>query len=322
MKKRFDKLVSRILGMPQTIDNTDRIRHLIEEDGNRTRLLIGRLLANQVRSHPVYESIQDAEFQVFSQFGDDGILQYLIEQTCPDVKKFIEFGVENYTEANTLFLLLNNNWSGLIIDGNPANIDFVRRSPWFWRQDLQAVAKFVDRDNINELFEEAGFTGEIGLLSVDIDGNDYWVWEAINVVDPVLVTVEYNSVFGAEDAITIPYDAAFYRTKAHPSNLYWGTSLKALCLLAEKKGYAFVGCNSDGNNAHFVRKDKVGNIPVLTAEQGYVESKFRESRDSMGNLTFLRGSQRIDAIKNMQVFDVENDVLVYLGDLFFTKGKL
>lgn len=315
MKKRFDKLVSRILGRPQAIDNTDRIRDLVEEDGNRTRLLIGRLLANQVRSHTVYESIQDAEFQVFSQFGDDGILQYLIEQTCPPVKKFIEFGVENYKEANTLFLLLNNNWSGLIIDGDPANIDFVRRSPWFWRQDLQAVAKFVDRDNINELFEDAGFTGEIGLLSVDIDGNDYWVWEAINVVNPVLVTVEYNSVFGAEHAITIPYDPTFYRTKAHSSNLYWGTSLKALCLLAEKKGYAFVGCNSAGNNAHFVRKDKVGNIPVLTAEQGYVESKFRESRDNNRNLTYLSGGQRLESIQDMLVVDVQKDITIKLRQL-------
>lgn len=315
MKKRFGKLVNRILGMPQTIDNTERIRQLVEEDGSRTRLLIGKLLARQVRSHPVYENIQDAEFQVFSQFGDDGILQYLIEQTCPAVKKFIEFGVENYTEANTLFLLLNDNWSGLIIDGNPANIDSVRRSPWFWRQDLQAVAKFVDRDNINELFEEAGFTGEIGLLSVDIDGNDYWVWEAIHVVNPVLVTVEYNSVFGAEHAITIPYDPDFYRTKAHSSNLYWGTSLKALCLLAEKKGYAFVGCNSAGNNAHFVRKDKVGGLPVLTAEQGYVESKFREARDNNSNLTYLSGYQRVEAIQDMFVVDVQNDKIIKLGEL-------
>jgi hypothetical protein len=288
---------------------------LVEEDGNRTRLLIGRLLANQVRSRPIYENIQDAEFQVFSQFGDDGILQYLIEQTRPAVKKFIEFGVENYTEANTLFLLLNNNWSGLIIDGDSANIDFVRRSPWFWRQDLQAVAKFIDRGNINQIFEKAGYAGEIGLLSVDIDGNDYWIWESITIVSPVLVTVEYNSVFGAEYPISIPYDPTFHRTKAHPSNLYWGTSLKALCFLAEKKGYAFVGCNSAGNNAYFVRKDRIGHIPVLTAEQGYIESKFRESRGLDGTLTYLPGSQRLQTIQDMQVVDVERGITIKLGEL-------
>ncbi len=278
-------------------------------------LLLGRMLANQIKAHGVYKDIHEAEFKVFSQFGDDGILQYLIGQTHPENHTFIEFGVQTYSEANTRFLLMNNNWSGLIIDGDPASIETVNRFPDIWRYDLQAVAAFIDRDNINGLFEAAGFTGEIGYLSVDIDGNDYWVWEAIHVVDPVLVTVEYNSVFGAEHAITVPYDPAFYRTQAHHSNLYWGSSLKALYLLAERKGYAFVGCNSAGNNAHFVRKDRVGNIPVKTVKEGYVESKFRESRDQDGNLTFVRGSQRLKVIQDMQVVDIERGVTISLKEL-------
>ena len=279
------------------------------------KLVMGKSMAHNVKSMGIVGDIHDAEFKVFSQFGDDGIIQYLVHHTKPADKRFIEFGVENYTEANTRFLLMNNNWSGLIMDGDPANMEFVRRSPDFWRYDLQAVAQFIDRDNINALFEAAGFTGEIGLLSVDIDGNDYWVWEAIHVVDPVIVTVEYNSVFGVEHAITIPYDPAFNRTRAHSSNLYWGTSLKALCLLAEKKGYSFVGCNSAGNNAHFVRKDKVGEIPVKSAEQGYVESKFRESRDKDGNLTYLRSKQRLELIKEMQVVDIEHGITIQLQEL-------
>jgi hypothetical protein len=127
--------------------------------------------------------------------------------------------------------------------------------------------------------------------------------------------VEYNSVFGAQHAIAVPYDPAFYRTKAHFSNLYWGASLKALCSLADKKGYAFVGCNLNGNNAHFVRKDKVGKIPVTSAEEGYVESHFRESRDVNGNLTYLRGEQRLESIKEMQVVDVEQGITIQIKDL-------
>jgi hypothetical protein len=289
---------------------------LVRSEINQLKLLAGKSLARQIKTHGIYTDIHDAEFKVFSQFGDDGILQYLVEQTRPEVKKFIEFGVENYTEANTRFLLMNNNWSGLIIDGNPANIEFVKHQPEYWRYDLQAVAQFVDRDNINALFETAGFTDEIGLLSIDIDGNDYWVWDAINSVNPVIVTVEYNSVFGAQHAFTIPYDPAFNRTKAHYSNLYWGASLKALCALADKKGYAFVGCNLNGNNAHFVRNDKTGKIPVKSAEQGYVESKFRESRDKDGNLTFLRGNERLEAIKDMQVVDIRKSRLASIKDIF------
>ncbi len=319
MKKQIRELINRMIGLPQIFDRMEQTLRQIKVEGEQTRLLLGKMLSNQVRSHGIYENIRGAEFQVFSQFGDDGILQYLIEQTYPVVEKFIEFGVQNYTEANTRFLLMNNNWSGLIIDGNAGNMEFARHSSYYWRHALQTVTQFVDRGNINALFEAAGFSGEIGLLSVDIDGNDFWVWEAIHVIDPVLVTVEYNSAFGAEHAITIPYDAAFYRTQAHYSNLYYGASLKALCLLAEKKGYAFVGCNSAGNNAHFVRKDKAGRIPIMTAKQGYVESKFRESRDKDGKSNYLQGRQRLETIKDMQVFDVENGKTVFIRDLFNLK---
>jgi len=281
------------------------------------KLLLGKELANQVKTHGIYGDIHSAEFKVFSQFGDDGILQYLTHETCPEHKTFIEFGVENYREANTRFLLMNDNWSGLVMDGSREAMESVR-SQWngfYWRYDLKAVSAFITRENIDELISDNGFTGEIGLLSIDIDGNDYWVWERINVVQPTIVTVEYNSVFGIQHAVTIPYDAVFNRMKAHSSNLFWGTSLKALCFLAEKKGCAFVGCNSNGNNAHFVRKDKLGNIPLLTPEQGYVESKFRESRDLDGNLTYISGRHRLNVIKDMQVYDVEKGCLARLSDL-------
>jgi hypothetical protein len=205
------------------------------------------------------------------------------------------------------------------MDGDVQAMSALRADEIYWRHDLTAVGAFITRENVNKLFRDNGFSGEIGLLSVDIDGNDYWVWEAIDSVTPVIVTVEYNSVFGAEHAITVPYDPAFNRTKAHFSNLYWGASLKALCILADKKGYVFVGCNSNGNNAHFIRKDKVGTIPVRSVEEGYVESRFRESRDIHGNLSFLRGEQRIKAIKDMQVIDVQTNAPVYLRDLFNLK---
>jgi hypothetical protein len=289
----------------------------IHQEISELKLLVGAMLANQVKApHEIHTNIHDSEFKVFSQFGDDGILQYLIQQTQPEHHTFIEFGVQDYSEANTRFLLVNDNWRGLVLDGDTQAMSALHTEEIYWRHDLTAVGAFITRENVNQLFKDNGFSGEIGLLSVDIDGNDYWVWEAIDSVNPVIVTVEYNSVFGAQHAVSVPYDPAFYRTKAHYSNLYWGVSLKALCILAEKKGYAFVGCNSNGNNAHFVRKDKVGKIPMKSAEQGYVESRFRESRDINGNLTFLRGGQRIEAIKEMQVVDVQTNALVYLRDLF------
>jgi hypothetical protein len=105
------------------------------------------------------------------------------------------------------------------------------------------------------------------------------------------------------------------RGKAHYSHLYWGCSLKALCLLAEQKGYCFVGSNSNANNAFFVRKDKVGKIKQLSVEEGYVKSKFRDSRDEQGQLSFRGGNDRIKIIEEMSVYDLERCELVKIKDL-------
>ena len=289
----------------------------IEDSLQDLKLLAAAPLVRQLQSTEMLASIQQAEFKVFSQFGDDGIIQYLIHRIRigPEHHRFIEFGVENYQESNTRFLLMNNNWSGLVIDGSRENVDFIRKDPIHWRHDLTAVHSFIDRDNINKIFVENGFTGEIGLLSIDIDGNDYWVWEAIDAVEPALVIVEYNSVFGSERAVTVPYNAAFNCTDAHYSNLYWGASLKALCLLAERKGYVFVGSDSRGNNAYFVAKSKAGDLKQISVNEGYVCSKFRESRDEAGRLTYLSGSERLEIIKNLEVMDIESNRLIRVSEL-------
>jgi hypothetical protein len=247
---------------------------------------LGRIEERQLRALPV-DHIRSKEFRVFSQWGEDGIIQHLVSQLKIDRSVFVEFGVENYTESSTRFLLINNNWSGLVIDGSAANIDYIRNDPIYWRYNLKAEHSFVTRDNINQLISKNGIKGEIGLLSVDIDGNDYWVWEAIDVVQPIITIVEYNARFGPEAAVTVPYQADFVRGTAHHSMLYYGVSLNALCLLGKKKGYAFVGCNSAGNNAFFVRNDRMtAGLRELTAAEGYVRNQFRESRDASGQLLF------------------------------------
>lgn len=289
----------------------------IQRDLDDLKMLAAIPLVNQIRSGKVYRSIQEAEFKVFSQFGDDGIIQYIIAnaELKPYERRFIEFGVENYTESNTRFLLMNDNWSGLVIDGSQRNIDYIKNDAIYWKHDLTAVCSFIDRENINETFATNDFAGEIGLLSIDIDGNDYWIWESIDTVQPVLVIVEYNSVFGSKRAVTVPYDPAFNCTKAHPSNLFWGCSLRALYLLANQKGYAFVGSDSRGNNAYFVARNRLGSLRALTVEEGYVCSKFRESRNEEGNLTYVSGSNRLRIIEDMKVLDVETGSLLALREI-------
>lgn len=264
------------------------------------RVLMGKLLSRQ--QHEVH-SLQDAEYKVFSQYGDDGIIQYLIKTAAIRSQSFVEFGVETYVEANTRFLLINDNWKGLVMDGSSQNIAYIQSDPFFWQHHLIARQTFITAENINSLLTENGFEGPLGLLSIDIDGNDYWVWKAIHAVDPDIVVAEYNSLFGAERAITVPYQPDFVRSKAHYSHLYFGVSLAALCDLAAEKGYSFVGCNSVGLNAYFVKTSQLGTLKPLTAAEGYVYSKFREARDPNGNLTYAAGDDRIAVIRGLPVFN-------------------
>jgi len=223
--------------------------------------------------------------------------------------------VEDYEESNTRFLLQHDNWRGLVMDCDPENVDRIQQAPYYWRHDLTARDAMIDRDNINGLLEQEGFAGELGLLSIDIDGMDYWVWDRITAVDPTIVVVEYNATFGKTRAVTVPYDAAFQRAKAHYSNLYWGSSLAAFYLLGQTKGYALVGCNSAGNNAYFVKRDRLGDVKELDVGSAYVASRFRESRDPEGRLTFLAGADRLRVIQHLPVVDVETGREILLSEL-------
>lgn len=258
---------------------------------------------NQANTDNILKDIKLAEFKVFSQWKDDGIIQFLVDYLDIDSKTFVEFGVENYTEANTRFLLMNNNWTGLIMDGSESNIQSAKEHEIYWKYNLTALTAFITKENINTLIKDQGFEGELGLLHIDIDGNEYWVWDAITVVSPVVVIVEYNSVFGPDKSWTIPYKTDFYRGDGHYSGLYFGVSVSALCDLAEKKGYTFIGCNSNGNNAYFVRNDKIKGLQPVSASEGYVLSQFREGRDQQGNLTYINGTDRLKEIKGLEVFN-------------------
>jgi hypothetical protein len=266
---------------------------------------VGRIEGRQLQSLNKLD-LKDNEFRVFSQWGEDGIIQMLLRHVEIPNKIFVEFGVENYTESNTRFLLTNDNWAGLVIDGSSEHINYIKQDAIYWQHNLKAVAAFIDRDNINKIISDHGIKGDIGLLSIDIDGNDYWVWQAIEVISPAIAIVEYNSKFGKDKAVTIPYDPSFIRSKAHYSMLYAGASLTAIYNLAKIKGYSFVGCNSAGNNAFFIRQDlKPSSIKELTVEEGYVASQFRESRDEQGNMSYLDWKEVQQLLFSLPLVDVE-----------------
>ncbi len=280
-------------------------------------MLLGKLHVDRIQKVERVNSLREVEFRVYSQGGEDGIIQWLIARVPIEERSFIEFGVESYMEANTRFLLINDDWKGLVIDGNKTNVDrIVSDGVAHGSHNLTAICAFVTRENVNDLFQKNGFSGDIGLLSIDVDGNDYWLWDAIDVVKPRIVICEYNGTFGPDASVTVPYDPGFQRTSAHYSNLYFGASLSALCILAERKGYNFVGSNSMGTNAFFVRDDVSAHVPKLTAKEGFVQSSQRtDSRDARGVPTHIGGPARLALIEDMRVLDVTSNNVVRLGDV-------
>ncbi len=284
-------------------------------DGIAALMLAGKQSAWAVRGMERIADLHDVEFRVFSQNGEDGIIEWLVHWLQPEEQSFIEFGVENYTEANTRFLLRSRNWRGLIFDGSADNMQSVKLNQPHWQFDLQASAQFVTAETVNTLFVKHGFVGRIGLLSIDIDGNDYHVWQAISVVDPAIVVCEYNAVFGDLLPLTIPYQKNFSRSAAHHSNLYFGCSLPALRMLAEKKGYVFVGTGMAGANAFFVRKDLFPKIEKRLGRVTADPSLFRESRDNEGRFTYARGAKRLDLIRHLPVMDLRDGKTLPLNDV-------
>lgn len=261
-------------------------------------------------------TIQDAELKVYSQWGDDGIIQWMISRIPSPNRTFVEFGVENYMESNTRFLLINNNWSGLVIDGSSAHVESIRNSYYYWRHDLTAISAFIDKDNINSLIKSR-FTGEIGILSVDLDGNDYWILDEINCINPQIIICEINAVLGGEQAVTIPYDPKFEYRKAHESGLYFGASLKAMELLLKGKGYSLVGINSNAVNAFFIRNDLAGFFDATTTEQCFVYPKFSSIKDgSDESVTIRENTRKLHLIRDKILVDITTNKAAPISELF------
>ena len=212
--------------------------------------------------------IQDTGLKIFSQFEEDGLLLYVFSLIGMTNRTFIEFGSDDGINSNSANLYYHHEFHGLFMDGNPQALD---RGAYFFNNYRNAKKQppvfkqaMITAENINSLIESAGFEGEIGLLSIDIDGNDYWVWKAMEVVSPQVVIIETHNEFGMND-IVVPYDPEYFYPGKHPD--YHGASPVAMTKLAKKKGYRLVGANELGFNFIYVREDLVPNeLPEVSVE--------------------------------------------------------
>ena len=198
--------------------------------------------------------LRRAEARVYSQNGEDGVIAALFALVGATDRRFVEFGIGDGSECNTANLALTFGWSGLQLEADAAGVRSAREF-YAGRADVRVVEARVTPSNIDAVLSSNGFGGELDLMSIDIDGNDYWVWESLEAARPRVVVVEYNAVFGRERSITVPYADRASPYESHPTGWYHGASLAALAKLGERKGYVLVGAESRGVNAFFVRGD-------------------------------------------------------------------
>jgi hypothetical protein len=260
--------------------------------------------------------LSNYEFKVFSQWGEDGIIQFLTRNITIKNKTFIEFGVEDFSESNCRFLLIKDLWNGYVIDGSQSNMDRLRRSYYYWSHPLKSKVSFITRENVATLLDESGMDKDLGILSVDIDGVDYHVLEALDAWRASIVIVEYNALFGHQRAVTVPYDAAFIRAKAHSSNLYFGASLLAFERLMHARGYALVGVNGACSNAFFVQRnllnDRVKEVSVAACA-GW--PAFREERNEKGDLTLNDSHSSLYRMASMPLIDTISGQRISVADI-------
>jgi hypothetical protein len=207
-------------------------------------------------------------FKVYSQHDEDGIVQEIFRRIGTSKRTFVEFGVETGIECNSVKLLIEG-WSGLWIEANAQACKTIASNfdPFLKDRRLLLQQSVVTAENINSLIEKGGLNGEIDLLGIDIDFNDYWVWKAIEAVSPRVVVIEYNAGLRPPMSLTVPYRP----NHAGGGTNFFGASLEALVRLGRTKGYRVVGCNISGSNAFFVREDLCADhfIEPATAEEHY-----------------------------------------------------
>jgi hypothetical protein len=246
----------------------------VGKDAHRIALIEKSQLVDRILADPRYADERRLERfgnKIFSQFEEDGIIREIFRRIGTTNKRFVEFGVGTGIENNTVALLLYG-WTGLWIEGNPNSVREIKtRFADVLRSRLSVTHAFITAENINELIGAWG-KGEIDLLSIDIDGNDYYVFEAIDIVRPRAVVIEYNAKFPPDLPVVQKYKADHIWRQ----NDYFGASLAALERVARKKGYALVGCNLAGANAFFVRQDLAeGKFQApFTAENHYQPARY------------------------------------------------
>lgn len=238
-------------------------------------VLVENYFQQNVLNNPKYsdpKKLNRYEYNIFSQSGEDGILEEIFRRIGHTNKFFVEFGVSNGLENCTAALLLSE-WKGVWIEGSDSFKKQIDKNFKFYIENkyLKVKNAFITAENIESLFEEENVPKEFDLLSIDIDGNDFWVWKAIKKYTPRVVIIESNPFYGPSISWTMKYNPSHIWDRS----TYFGASLKALEILGREKGYSLVSSSIMGNDAFFVRNDLIKDrfFEPFTSENHYESFK-------------------------------------------------
>lgn len=241
--------------------------------------------------------LRETGFQCFSQTDEDGILLFIFSVIGAPTKTCVEICAGDGLECNTANLILHHGWDGLLVDGDEILSAKARRffatHPATYVHPPAVVRAWVTRANVNALLREHGFDGELDLLSLDMDGIDYWIWDAIEVVQPRVVVVEYQDILGPERSVTVPYQEDFRVQSNAGADDFFGASLPAFAKLAARKGYRLIGCNRLGYNAFFLRTDLGPQIPNAAIADCFTHPKVRAGMAQRAPLVAHRPWQEV-----------------------------
>ena len=268
--------------MSKPLDDLQQQLEQIEPSGQNvskgTQILLG-LKYRELAQRGVILAFEEVEFRNFSQTGEDGILHYIYSLIGAGSRRSVEICAGVGSECNSANLILNHSWYSLLIDGREENvqqgIEFFAGHPDSNIMGPSYLHRWVSVENVNSILQEQGFDGEIDLLSLDMDGVDYWIWDAISIANPRVVVAEVMPQLG-DAAVTVPYAQDFKaewiplfsqtqedlgKEKSTDKSfwsrwtMYAGASLAAFNKLAGQKGYRLIGANNIGFNAFFMRDD-------------------------------------------------------------------
>ena len=295
------------------------LRNYLKPEINNLKFLLGQsaILSSRSASHN-FKELWDAEVKVYSQWGEDGILDYICEAIGISKPNVIEIGSGNFIECNSRFLAESRNANIIAVDGRNDLTDTVKTSSVFWKSCIIPLVDWVTPSKINSIIQlgENRF-GKINIFSIDLDGNDYWILKEANLNQIDIVVLEYNPLFGAIKEVTVPRDDEFNRYKKHFSGLYYGASLKAYINLLSNKNFSFIGTNRVGNNAFFIKSNLLDNFKISTPSnlEKYVDWRIRESRDISGRLSYLSGKDRLEIIKELPLIELTTQSEVNVASL-------